>query len=413
MSEFNPADQQILLARQPIYDRSLQVFAYELLHRSSDPDNSSILDGNEASSQVLLDTFGDRGIANITQDKPAFINFTQHLIINPPPLEPDQLIIEVLEDVEPTTNLIAGLRRLKDMGFRIALDDFVHRDDLSPLVEMADIIKLDVMDLGYNGMLREVEKLQRFDGKLLAEKIEDWGTYNQCKELGFDYFQGFFLARPQLVHGKRNLIGGHLLPELLAQLSNPEASPPAIANAISFDPIISYQLIRLVNSALYKPVRPIEALPEVITYLGVERIRGWLLILALSRSTAKPRELLQFALIRAKMCELLAAAAELDSPPRYFTLGVLSTMDAFLDKTLADALEGMHITQEIELALIDGKGPMGVILRATLAFERADLDAAPWQALASLGCTANMVERAYLDSLAWSASSMSSVTTTG
>ncbi|MFM7274763.1 MAG: diguanylate phosphodiesterase, partial [Gammaproteobacteria bacterium] len=117
-------DRTILLARQPIYDGSLGVFAYELLHRSIDPEQSRVRDGDEASSMVLVDAFGSPGLAGLTDGKPAFINFTEHLILNPPPVDPDLLVVEVLEDVRPSPAVIDGLRTLRERGFRIALDDF-------------------------------------------------------------------------------------------------------------------------------------------------------------------------------------------------------------------------------------------------------------------------------------------------
>ncbi|HND15191.1 MAG TPA: hypothetical protein PLN78_09435, partial [Pseudomonadales bacterium] len=130
----------ILLARQPIYDASLEVVAFELLYRSTSPDAAAVEDGDEASSRVLLTTFGGESILEITDGKPVFINFTGHLIVNPPPVDPRHLVVEVLEDVSVTSELLQGVRRLRERGYRIALDDFQHHPSLTPLVELADIV---------------------------------------------------------------------------------------------------------------------------------------------------------------------------------------------------------------------------------------------------------------------------------
>lgn len=193
----------ILLARQPIYDASLEVVAFELLYRSTSPDAAAVEDGDEASSRVLLTTFGGESILEITDGKPVFINFTGHLIVNPPPVDPRHLVVEVLEDVSVTTELLQGVRRLRERGYRIALDDFQHHPSLTPLVELADIVKLDVLELGDVKLRAEVRQLRNYPLRLLAEKIESWEMFNHCVDLGFSYFQGFFLARPQLLHGKR------------------------------------------------------------------------------------------------------------------------------------------------------------------------------------------------------------------
>ena len=183
-------DQPILLARQPIYDASLNVVAFELLYRAISPDAAEIRNGDEASSRVLLSAFGGAGIMDITDGRPAYINFTKHLIINPPPVDPQHLVIEVLEDVLVTPELLDSVRRLRAQGYRIALDDFQHHPSLEPLVELADIVKLDVLELGEVKLRAEVRQLRNYPVRLLAEKIESWEMYNQCVDLGFSFFQG-------------------------------------------------------------------------------------------------------------------------------------------------------------------------------------------------------------------------------
>jgi c-di-GMP-related signal transduction protein len=275
-------DQPILLARQPIYDASLNVVAFELLYRAISPDAAEMRNGDEASSRVLLSAFGGAGIMDITDGKPAYINFTKHLIINPPPVDPQHLVIEVLEDVLVTPELLDSVRRLRAQGYRIALDDFQHHPSLEPLVELADIVKLDVLELGEVKLRAEVRQLRNYPVRLLAEKIESWEMYNQCVDLGFSFFQGFFLARPQLLHGRRSAPARPAIAALMAQLADPDIGIPELTTTVSADPVLSFNLIRLVNSPMYRRAQPIESVREAIFALGVERVRGWCYLVALA-----------------------------------------------------------------------------------------------------------------------------------
>ena len=394
-------DKAILLARQPIYDASMNVVAFELLHRSMHADHSNIGDGDEASSRVLLTAFGAVGIMQVTEGKPAFINFTHHLIINPPPLDPRHLIVEVLEDVQVTPAILASLGRLREQGFRIALDDFQHHPSLEPLVELADIVKLDVLELGEVQLRAQVRQLRNYPLRLLAEKIETWEMFNHCVDLGFSYFQGYFLARPQLLHGDRSSVARHAIIGLMAQLAQPEIDFQSLAVTISSDPMLGFNLIKLVNSPLYRRAQPIESLRDAIARLGLERVRGWCYLLVLANIAGKPRELTRIAMARARFCELLGARHEPSAAPRYFMLGILSALDAFLDREMNELLSGMGLSDAMCTALLERGGDMGLVLTATLAFETAAWEQVPWQALERLGSDQESVEQAYLDSLQW------------
>ncbi|MBK6280828.1 MAG: HDOD domain-containing protein [Gammaproteobacteria bacterium] len=394
-------DQPILLARQPIYDASLNVVAFELLYRSISPDAAEIRNGDEASSRVLLSAFGGTGIMDITDGKPAYINFTKHLIINPPPVDPQHLVIEVLEDVLVTPELLDSVRRLRAQGYRIALDDFQHHPSLEPLVELADIVKLDVLELGEVKLRAEVRQLRNYPVRLLAEKIESWEMYNQCVDLGFSFFQGFFLARPQLLHGRRSAPARPAIAALMAQLADPDIGIAELTTTVSADPVLSFNLIRLVNSPLYRRAQPIESVREAIFALGVERVRGWCYLVALAGIGGKPSELTRIAMRRARFCELLGEIATGAVPGRCFTAGILSTLDAFMDAELGELLASLALSGEMHAALLAREGCMGVVLDTALAFETGSWARVPWSMLAAHGIDQLAAERAYLDSLHW------------
>ena len=394
-------DQPILLARQPIYDASLNVVAFELLYRSISPDAAEIRNGDEASSRVLLSAFGGAGIMDITDGKPAYINFTKHLIINPPPVDPQHLVIEVLEDVLVTPELLDSVRRLRAQGYRIALDDFQHHPSLEPLVELADIVKLDVLELGEVKLRAEVRQLRNYPVRLLAEKIESWEMYNQCVDLGFSFFQGFFLARPQLLRGRRSAPARPAIAALMAQLADPDIGIAELTTTVSADPVLSFNLIRLVNSPLYRRAQPIESVREAIFALGVERVRGWCYLVALAGIDGKPSELTRIAMRRARFCELLGEIATGAVPGRCFTAGILSTLDAFMDAELGELLASLALSGEMHAALLAREGCMGVVLDTALAFETGSWARVPWSILAAHGIDQLAAERAYLDSLHW------------
>ncbi len=392
---------QILLARQPIYDASLEVVAFELLYRSTLPDAADVEDGDEASSRVLLTAFGGESILEITDGKPVFINFTGHLIVNPPPVDPQHLVVEVLEDVRVTTELLQGVRRLRERGYRIALDDFQHHPNLTPLVELADIVKLDVLELGEVRLRAEVRQLRNYPLRLLAEKIESWEMFNHCVDLGFSYFQGYFLARPQLLHGKRMTPARATVVTLMARISQPDISVGDLAATIQTDPVLSFNLIKLVNSPLYRRAVALESLRDAIFTLGVERVRGWCHLLILSRLDGKPSELTRIAMARARFCELLGSHVDRSMSGRCFTMGILSTLDAFLDETLDSVIATMALSTELSDALLARRGTMGMILTSVLAFETAAWTQVPWQRLIALGVNQQIAEEAYLESLRW------------
>lgn len=401
--------ESILLARQPIYDASLNVVAFELLYRSMSLDSADVRDGDEASSRVLLTAFGGAGILEVSDGKPVFINFTKHLILNPPPVDPEHLVVEVLEDVPVTPELLDSVQRLRAQGYRIALDDFRHHPSLEPLVELADIVKLDVLELGEVKLRAEVRQLRNYPLRLLAEKIESWEMFNQCVDLGFSYFQGYFLSRPQVLHGRRVVPGRASVAAALAQLAQPDIDMAGLAATVSTDPVLSFNLIKLINSPLYRRPRPIESVRDAIAVLGIERVRGWCYLLALARVGDKPQALTRIAMARARFCELLGDLAQGAAPARCFTLGILSTLDAFMDEELGVLVAGLSLSTEMSSALLRREGSLGTVLATALAFETGTWAAVPWRELAALGIDQAAAERAYLDSLHWVSETMAAL----
>ena len=196
---------EVLIGRQPIYDRDLRVFGYELLFRSAGADQAAIVDGERATSDVVLNALVEIGLDRLVGDAHAFINLTHSFVLSgyPTALPPDRVVLEILESAPADDELVGAVRGLREAGYTVALDDFNFRDSLRPLVETATIVKLDLQALGRSGVEANVRRLRGYNVRLLAEKVETHDDLAFCRDLGFDYYQGYFFCKPDLVRERR------------------------------------------------------------------------------------------------------------------------------------------------------------------------------------------------------------------
>ena len=376
---------EVFVGRQPIYNRKLDVYAYELLFRdAADAAGANVRDGDQATSQVILNTFLDIGAEQVVGSRLAFLNLTRGFIVGeyPLPFSPEQVVLEVLEGIEPDEDVLAGLTALAEQGFTIALDDYFHKDELQPLVELADIIKVDCLGLSADEVARQVDVLARHGVKLLAEKVESIEEFEHFERLGFDYFQGYFLCKPRVVRGRRvpaNRLG---VLQLLSKLHDPAVQFEDLEDLISQDVALSYKLFRHVNSALYAMPRKIESVRETLVILGMDKVRSIVSLVLLSGLDDKPHDLFLTSLLRAKMCELLARAAGRPNPDAYFTTGLFSSLDAVMDAPLGSLLEKLPLAPEIRDALLAGDGDLGQALACVQAYERGHWSGARYADLA-------------------------------
>jgi EAL and modified HD-GYP domain-containing signal transduction protein len=392
-----------LVGRQPIYSRQLDVVAYELLFRSDDLDRATFTDGDRATARVILNAFMEIGLDQVVGDHRAFINFTRAFIVGEHclALPKERVVVEVLEDVEPDEEVLAALKVLSDRGYTIAIDDFVYRDELKPFLQLADIIKLDLPAVDRATLRQHVRLLREFDVDLLAEKVETQEDFQFCKEIGFDYFQGYFFCKPNTIAGTHNAVNRVATLRLLAKLQDPETKFDDLDKVIGQDPTLSYKLLRYVNSAIYSLSRKIESINEAIVFVGMQRIRTWSSIVMLASMEDKPRELIVTALVRARMCELIATALKQARPECYFTVGLFSVLDALFDRPMTEIVKSLPLSQEIASALIEHDGPMGGTLQCTLAYECGQ-----WHNIDSEKLDAEHLRNIYLDSVDWTSKSM-------
>ena len=313
----------IFVGRQPIFDRKLNVYAYELLYRSAQQLNPATagVSGDQATSSTIINSFMEIGLDRLVRDKYAAINLTESFFLedNKLPFSPKQVILEILEDIPVTEKLVAAVTRLSKQGYIIALDDYIYQPEHAPLLKLAKIIKIDISILSAQQLIEHVKVLRRYNSKLLAEKVETAQQFVKCRDLGFDYFQGYFLCRPQIVTGKSLPTNRLAVLNLLSVLHKPDADTEDLAEAINTDVTTSYKMLKLINSAAFGFSRKIDSIQQGVMLLGQRKLASWASMLALSTIDDRPSEILRTAMIRGKMCELLADAAQIKPSDSYFT----------------------------------------------------------------------------------------------
>ncbi len=394
----------VLVGRQAIFDRHLVVHAYELLHRNGVSDSADFDCGDAATAVVMSNAFIDLGLEVVTGGKPAFINLTRELIANEMAhlFPPERIVIEVLEDVEATPEIVEGVRTLKNAGYCIALDDFVFNESLRPLIELADIIKLDILELGMKNVPEQLALLAPYDVELLAEKIETHDEFEACKEMGFDYFQGYFLCRPQIVEAKKSREGGLGLIRLLACINNPDATAADLEDVITKDAKLSYRLMTYINSAAFCLKGRVTSVHHALALLGRRTVRNWANLVVLSSAKGKSNEVLVTALMRARMCQVMALESGQEHDDEYFTVGLFSVLDALLGMTMADIVENLPLADSVINALLMHEGQHGEVLDLAIKYDRS-----PKDDICSDAFESSLIRKAYIDALEWTSKVMS------
>ncbi|MEJ2344107.1 MAG: HDOD domain-containing protein [Gammaproteobacteria bacterium] len=390
--------QELFLGRQPIFDRQLTVVGYELLYRAGDVGRAEIVNGDEATARVLLNSFIEIGLPKLVGPSTAFINLTRNFIVNQDLLPPasERVVLEVLEDIEADEELIGAVSSLAAMGYTIALDDFIYNESLRPLVEVADIVKIDLRTLDPAALNRHVELLRQYPVRLLAEKVETPDELNACRELGFELFQGNFLCSASNVCSRRLPANRMSILRLLAKLQRPQTTVDDLEHVIAQDVTLSYKLLRYLNSAAFFGRREISSIRHAIVYLGERAVRNWASLVALAAIDDKPPELISTSLVRGRMCELLARAAQREEPGAAFIAGMFSVLDAIMDAPLPELLDELPLAGPIREALLSHRGPFGDILENTVAYDRGE-----WDQVGCAGLDPGEIGVAYVQAVEW------------
>lgn len=370
-------EENYCIALQPICDAEMNHIADELLYRSSATATFAQIDDQlMATARVINATFLETGLESLIGNRKLFFNAPKEWILKPEllPPHPEQVVVEVLESVTGEPDIVNALKRVRELGYDVALDDFILNDQTRPLLDVASIIKVDLFEPVLEA---DIAEYKRRGIRLLAEKVEDLETFNRFKAMGFEMFQGYFYARPE-VHketsrkGRANNHSAQL--RIITELQSEEPNYQLLENLIAQDPQLTFMLLKYVNSAAFRRRNEITTIHQALSTLGLARVLSIVTTVMLANNGPASRLLLPQALIRAHMCELLAKGTKDLNPRSAFMLGLMSMMDLLMAMDMTELMEQMPLTQEIKDAILFSKGRLGKLLNLVIAFEQAQLD---------------------------------------
>ncbi|NLT55568.1 MAG: HDOD domain-containing protein [Actinomycetales bacterium] len=383
----------VRVGRQGIYDPRRNLVGYELLFRTGAGEGEDEVAGEQATSQVIASTFGTFGLDNISDGKPVFINFTRAFLtgIIPLPVEPDRVVVEVVQHVVVDRELIIGLNQLHDQGYRLAVHDYQGGVDRSALLDLADFVKIDINAVPPVLLPGLVQACQGAGTTLMAEGVAEAETFQRCVDLGFELYQGLYLQRPTMLE-QRTLSPSQLIcVRLLNDLADPDVPISRIEQMVGSDPGLTLRLLRTANSAAAGAKREVTSLRQALVLIGPRRLRSWVVLTLLEGgTTTNASDDLWRVLARAFACQKLATAQE----DLAFTIGLLSGAADLLGSDPGMVADGAGVGEEARSALMEGVGEAGKVLRAVLAHEHDDL-----AGINDTGLVPFDVSRAYLESL--------------
>ncbi len=395
----------LLLARQPVFNKSQDVVSYLLLYRNDDESAQKTINDHLATSSVILNTY-----ASICQDGqvrslPCYIKLTDKTLMaeNFPELPKENFILEILGHSNITPELVERVKELGQQGYRLALSDYKPNPKFEPLLNLIHILKLDVQSIGLEKMPALVKHLRPYHLELLADKVETKEEFRKCHELGFALFQGYFLSKPEPIKGKKLGSSKVLLLQMMVELQSSQATAQSVEQIVINDPLLTYRILRVVNSAAFNFPREIESLSHAISLLGFDQIRKWVSLFLVTDTQEKPEELTRSMLARGRMCELLAEMLGREQPINNFIAGLFSKLDALLDMEMPDLLQQVPLQNDVKAALLNYEGQLGQILEQVCHYESGEFDSM------DLLLDQSFYEIAYRHSLNWSQQVMASL----
>ncbi len=382
------------VARQPIVRADLAIEAYELLFRSGCNTNE-FPEGYKATSQVLLNTFAEIGLDRVVGPHKAFVNLTREFLLGEYALpgRADKLVLEVLEDVTIDDELLAGVRRLREEGFEIAVDDVVFEPRLAPLLDLTDYVKLELPAIEPDELPRHVESFRKWPVRLLAEKVETPEQFEQCRSLGFDLFQGFFHSQPEILRGARQQINQAVVVQLLALNCRSTTSIEELEAVIQQDPRLCYKFLRYVNSSVFG-LREITSIRHGLVLLGRSGVSTLAAMLKLAGLGEISVELIVRALIRGQMCATLGGQIGGHPASDFCTVGVLSMLEALTHQKIEDLVTELRLADHLSAALLRFEGTLGEVLNSVIAYERGN-----WEHIGVPELSQRSIRDAYLSAL--------------
>jgi c-di-GMP-related signal transduction protein len=402
---------EVFVARQPIFTDREEIFAYELLYRNNHNNHFPEINGEEATAEVIINSFLNIGIDELSDGKPCFINFTEKLLLLKLPtyFRPREIVVEILETVEPSKEIVEICTELKSLGYKIALDDYVFNGDNQysfQLLSLVDIIKVDFLTTSPE-MRRNIETIaKQLKIKLLAEKVETYLDFDNAKKAGYDYFQGYFFAKPLIVSTHDIPIYFQSYFKVIQSLNQTEPNIENITELIEHDLSLSYKLLKLINSPAFRPRHKINSIRQAIVLLGLIEIQKWIYVLAVRESSGSkkdiPKEVVGLCLTRAKMSEKIATISQKSSSTsEYFITGMFSLMDTLLSMPMDKILKDLPLDDQICGALNGNNNLLKNVLDLAVAVEKGNLSDVS-SMCQILDVSEDEIYHQYFESMKWS-----------
>lgn len=384
----------VICAALPIYNVGLEVIAHELLFRDNEENIANFNDADSATCDVLLNAFA--GISSITvteNEKPVFITLTKNLLASGilPTKFKQRIIYKYSAKLGITPKMLAQISKLSKQGYRFAICDLEYWQGDEQLLTEFSFLKFNTQAFEMKTLAGFVNRFKSLGSKLVAEKIEQFSTFHQCTEIGFDYYQGYFLTKPKLIRGHKLDTSTQIIFKLIQELQNPDTTAERIGSVLCQDAALSYKLFRVLNSAAMALPRKISTIKEAVVVLGFNQLMEWAVLISFSNLQIKSDALFHLQLVRAAMCERLAKEKKYKNPKTYFLTGMFSCLDALLDIEMDYLLDKIPLDESIVAAILTHQGPMGKVLQTVMNFEKAD-----WEMVKE-----EDIGHIYLDCLQW------------
>lgn len=406
MHSWNVREEDIMdvyVARQPIFDRNMNVFGYELLYRRSMNNFYEGIDDNQTTAELINNAFLTMHLPELTGGGKAFINFSKDTLIKEIPfLLPVELtVVEVLERVDIDGDVIEACRKLREKGYIIALDDFVFNESYLPLLDIAHIIKIEFPVVEYD-VQRELIKKYKSKIRFLAEKVETREEYQIAYDMGYDYFQGYFFSKPVIIKEKEIDSLNINLIKIMEVLNHDDPEYQKIAEIIGTDLGLSYKLLKLANSAFFGSKNKILHIKQALVQLGLIEIKKWIYVMMLKDiQIVENRELIKNCLIRAKFMELMAVETGKGNQQfEYFLTGMFSSVDVLMNRDMEEIVNGLFLPDSVKDALLGRENEIKYVLDIVVNYELLIWDDLVLDKIAGGILQENLINM-YMESLMW------------
>lgn len=373
------------LGRQPILDRRQNLVAFELLFRSSDENHANIKNNLSATANVIVNAYGQLGIEKTLGQHRGFINVDAELLLSDVILllPSENVVLEIVGSTKITNDIVQRCIELKQKGYQFALDNVIEvNDEIELLLSIVHIVKIDVLAMKDEAaLIALVNKLKRWPVLLLAVKISDMEHMERCTKLGFEMFQGYYFSKPEIISGKRADPAKLALLNLLTIVMS-DADISDVEKEFKHQPSLSFNLVRMVNSAASGLPRKVDSIKHAIMILGRKQLQRWIQLLLYANKSSDgsmSNAMMQMAAVRGRLLELIATEErphDKNHQDRAFMVGILSLLDALLGMEMKDIVAQLGVTDDMEKALLRREGRLGIALSLIEAMEKGEVAAA-------------------------------------